>query len=591
MPVVPVRPVLERIPLRSRIRFRILLALLAVAVSAVVVTGAAQYALASLVMKEKVAQGNLQIARRAAGEIGLYVRSSLSDLRAVEQGILPIRDLWVRDLVLENTVTIHRQFRMISLVSPTGEVRASSALENADSRVPAELVRRAASGQDVALSAVQLSSDSLPYMTVALPGRGGGTDRAIVVAELMLRDVWAMVDGISFGESGSAMLLSGDGILIAHPDKTRVLGPAEGSVVASSVLGSSRRASYSLSAGDDGLPTLVSVWPVEEVDWYVVVQQSLADAYVPLGSMLANAGVTVLGFVAVALLASLVLARRFSAPLAMLLAGTERIRAGDLSHRIPIKTGDEIGRLSHAFNAMVRDLEERSERLSAYQEQLRSLASELALTEARERKRIAAEIHDRIGQALALTRIKLGLLAAGPLDVEQAKIARETLPILEEVIQDTRTLIFSVSSPLLYEVGLGAALDRLVEQFSGEHGALFRYEECGEIPGLNVDVSVLLFDAVKELLVNAVKHSRARNVRVVAGTRAGAVRLRVGDDGIGFLPGDPGRRGSSGYGLFSVRERLQYIGGTMEIASRRGRGTLVTLTVPITAEPRTGAAP
>src|SRR3990172_414866 len=94
----------DRIPLRRRIRFRFLLALLGVAVSAVVVTGLAQYLLSSGVMKENVAQRNLQIARRAASEIALYVRSSLSELRSVEQSILPIRDPWVRDLVLENTV-------------------------------------------------------------------------------------------------------------------------------------------------------------------------------------------------------------------------------------------------------------------------------------------------------------------------------------------------------------------------------------------------------------------------------------------------------------------------------------------------------
>jgi signal transduction histidine kinase len=586
----PVRPAAGRLPLRRRIGFRILLAILAVAVSAVVVTGIAQYALASAVMRENVAQRNLQIARRAAGEIGLYIRSSFADLTAVEQGILPIRDPWVRDLVLENTVTIHRQFRLISVVGATGTIRASSALDDSE-EVPEALVRRAIDGGGPALSPVELSADSLPYMTVALPARGGGADRTVVVAELMLRDVWDMVDGISFGDSGSAMLLSGDGLLIAHPDKTRVLSRVGGSVVASSVLDSPRRSSYTLRAGDDGLPTLVAVCPVQEVGWYVVVQQSLKDAYVPLGSLLANAGATVLVFVLVAALASFYLARRFSAPLERLVGGTERIRAGDLSHRIPVGSEDEIGRLSHAFNAMVQDLEERSERLSAYQQELRSLASQLALTEARERKRIAAEIHDRIGQALALTRIRLGLLARSGLGEEQAKVVGETLPLLEAVIQDTRTLIFSVSSPLLYEVGLGAALERLVEQFGAEGKAVFRYVERRELPKLETDVAVLLFDAVKELLVNTVKHAGARNVRVAASVRDGQVRLRVGDDGIGFEPGDPGRRGSSGYGLFSLKERLRYVGGDMEIRSRRGRGTLVTLTAPLRAGIGEGAGP
>jgi signal transduction histidine kinase len=157
----------------------------------------------------------------------------------------------------------------------------------------------------------------------------------------------------------------------------------------------------------------------------------------------------------------------------------------------------------------------------------------------------------------------------------------ETIPLLEKMIQDTRTLIFSVSSPLLYEVGLNAALERLVEQFCDEHEASFSFVERSAVPKLDADLSVLLFDSAKELLVNAVKHSRATAVRVSLSARSDQVQVRVADNGVGIPAGEAGQERPAGFGLFSVKERLEYIGGTMEICSRRDRGTLVTLAVPV----------
>jgi PAS domain S-box-containing protein len=696
-------PPAGRIPFRLRIRVRILLVFLAVTISAVLITVSVHQLLARTVMRNNLRERNLQVARIAASKISQYMRSSLNDLRALDQIVVPVRDPWTLDLIIENTVTIHRQFASISLVSATGDILASSALDNSRVPFPGQVVVDALRTGLLTLSDVRLSEDATPTMFVAVPALGVLVGRGALVAELELREVWDEVDAISIGTTGQALLLSANGTLIAHRDKTRILTSALGSAAATAALGSSRAGSVSEERAEDGSRILLAAAQVEverDVRWYIVVEQALHEAYVPLSQMLTATGLAMLGFILVAVASSFMVAGLFATPLARLLAGTERIRAGDLAHRIRIETDDEVGRLSLSFNAMVGDLEERSRslasseakyrllteslsdiifsldaqgrivyanpqaerilglsprvlegqsaegflaassadgapldqphevvvtatdgsrvvlevklvrsqvagpaadggvayygvarditerkeaeaRLATYQQELQTLTLQLSLTEARERKRIAAEIHDRIGQSLAFARIKLGQLAGGRLAKGQAELVREALPLLEQVIQDTRSLIFRVSSPLLYELGLSAALERLVEQFTSQHAVAMTYVEAGPIPKLETDVAVVLFDAVKELLANVVKHAGARNVRVTVSAADARLHFEVEDDGVGFDPKAPRRPDAGGYGLFSVRERIQYMRGQMEVDTCIGRGTHVTLDVPI----------
>ena len=201
------------------------------------------------------------------------------------------------------------------------------------------------------------------------------------------------------------------------------------------------------------------------------------------------------------------------------------------------------------------------------------------MAEARERKKIASEIHDRIGQSLALARIKLGTLTGYNLDPKIAEQVVGTSKLLEQIIQDTRNLIFSVSSPLLYEVGLSAALERLVEQFHDEQPLNFVYLNGEGEAKLDTDVSVLLFDSVRELMVNAVKHSKGTSCRVAMRSNDDAVTISVTDDGVGYGENSAGASKKS-YGLFSIRERLDHIGGNMTITSGSTGGTTVRLAVP-----------
>jgi signal transduction histidine kinase len=224
--------------------------------------------------------------------------------------------------------------------------------------------------------------------------------------------------------------------------------------------------------------------------------------------------------------------------------------------------------------------------VAAYQDNLRSLASSLSLAEERERRRLAVYLHDQIGHTLALANIRLGELQKSlPSQCPGFPTAEleKAGSLLEQAIRDTHSLTFKISSPILYELGLDAALEWLTEQVQKDHGISPRFISDGRTDHLDDDVRVLLFQAVNELLVNVVKHAQSKNVEVSIRREGANLKVEVGDDGLGFqMPHtEPHLRERCGFGLFSIRERLRPYGGVLEVQSEPGAGTHVILTVPL----------
>ncbi len=240
----------------------------------------------------------------------------------------------------------------------------------------------------------------------------------------------------------------------------------------------------------------------------------------------------------------------------------------------------------------VEDITEKKEaegKIERYQEELRSLASELSLAEERERRRIANVLHDNIGQILALSKIKLGSLLDSVVSPESRAEVEAVRQLIEQAIKYARSLTFELSPPILYELGFEAALEWLGEQMQEQHGFVFTFNKDDEPKPMDEEAGVFLFMSVRELLVNIAKHAGAKHVRVVVRKSGEDIAIEVEDDGVGFSTGT-GDREFAGYGLFSIRERLKHLGGSMEIASSRGKGTRVLLVAPsrIKKHPRRG---
>jgi two-component system, NarL family, sensor kinase len=221
--------------------------------------------------------------------------------------------------------------------------------------------------------------------------------------------------------------------------------------------------------------------------------------------------------------------------------------------------------------------------LLRYQEELRSLAAELALSEERERRRIAQALHDRIGQVLALINIKIGAMLAPPQTGQLKNELREIRRLVSDCIAETRSLTFDLSPPILYELGFGAALEWLAERIQQQYGVNV---EIGGYPKnipLSTEWQATLFNATRELLVNVGKHAKTKSARVsLRKTRTEIIAL-VEDRGVGMNTerSKNEKSGGDGFGLFSIRERFGIMGGRFELSSRRGKGTSISLYIPL----------
>ncbi|HKT33910.1 MAG TPA: response regulator, partial [Nitrospira sp.] len=237
---------------------------------------------------------------------------------------------------------------------------------------------------------------------------------------------------------------------------------------------------------------------------------------------------------------------------------------------------------------------ERTQELVQSQDRLRALATELNLAEQRERKRLAAELHDHLQQMLVLCKLKLGqgmrMPHAAPRAVE---IMRQTDDVLAEALEYTRTLVADLSPPVLHEHGLAAGLIWLANQMKRHDLKVTIRVPEAEI-SLPEDQAVLLFQSVRELLINASKHARSSEAHVVLVRDDASLRIEVTDNGVGFdaaaPPADAGQGTlSSKFGLFSIRERMKALGGTFELRSFKGKGTTATLSLPVPESGHTSA--
>ncbi len=242
----------------------------------------------------------------------------------------------------------------------------------------------------------------------------------------------------------------------------------------------------------------------------------------------------------------------------------------------------ELRQTNAVLQQQITEHERAQREIEAYQCQLRKLAADLSLTEARERRAIASDLHDHIGQALAFIRMKISGFQGEAMFCGFEQSISEILTLLDQTIQYTRTLTFEISPPILYELGLGASLEWLGEQFTKKHGLRVDVVSATPLGKLPEQVELFAFKSVQELLANALKHAHAQCVRVTLRRTANRLDAIVEDDGDGF---DATRTtidsSNGGFGLFSIRERLMHLGGFIQIKSTPGQGARVTISIPL----------
>jgi len=248
-----------------------------------------------------------------------------------------------------------------------------------------------------------------------------------------------------------------------------------------------------------------------------------------------------------------------------------------------------------------RNLRANKEARENYNKMLKKLSIKLTLAEERERRRIATGLHDSTCQDLAYAKIKLGHLISNEAssNKDSNKNSNESIDTLNEVsklisnaIKETRQLVFELSPPILYEFGYKAALESLADNISRKHDLKIIIQSNQQIIPIKRELEILIYQSIRELLINVVKHAQARNIDIDIKNKSNQIDISIKDDGIGFkneksiknknlaIPNDD----FTGFGLFSIKERLESMGGALNINpspnNQGNQGTEVYLSIP-----------
>jgi PAS domain S-box-containing protein len=230
----------------------------------------------------------------------------------------------------------------------------------------------------------------------------------------------------------------------------------------------------------------------------------------------------------------------------------------------------------------ISELVDAEENLKDINEQLGLLTTELIMTEERERRKISVDLHDNIGQTLALTKIKLESLKQPTLTDEFAIILDQIEDLVNQSIQQARSLMTELSPSILYELGFTEAIEWLIEQMEADYGLQIILKNDLKKRTLDEEVQVLIFRAVRELLLNVVKHARTSQAYLTLQAIGKNILITVKDKGTGFDIDNINEttKVNRGFGLLSIKERIKHIGGLVEIRSSKRYGTCVTLVAP-----------
>ena len=253
-------------------------------------------------------------------------------------------------------------------------------------------------------------------------------------------------------------------------------------------------------------------------------------------------------------------------PILDLVATTKRVGSGDLAARAKRWAKDEIGVLADAFNTMVDDLEESQATIDEKEAARTRLLEQLITAQEEERKRIARELHDGVGQALNSLTLGISALAQVENRDDALAMAADLRGVTDETLQTVRQLSRGLRPSILDDLGLGEAL----RHYGAEFGNLypqFRVDTHIDIPGrLNPTVETALYRMVQESMTNAARHSDGRTISVVVSQREGWTQAIIEDDGNGF-------------DVEAVQRASEMLGGRVQFESS-SQGTTVFIEVP-----------
>lgn len=249
------------------------------------------------------------------------------------------------------------------------------------------------------------------------------------------------------------------------------------------------------------------------------------------------------------------------------------------------KNGDFAGKRGVCYDITKRKqaeiaLKENVQKIQNYQKRLKSLNKEITLVQERERRRIAENLHDSLGQTLSLAFLKLSSIDTEDCSSDAKKTLYETSDLINIAISESRSLTYDLSPPILYELGLIPAIKWKLEQI--EEKKDIKTYLIGEDQKINLDkdYNIFIYRIVCELFANTIKHAKANSIEVEIIANNKICQIIVSDNGVGFNNDLNTTTTNSGFGLLSITERLDSIQGKIEIESEPNKGTKAIITIP-----------
>jgi signal transduction histidine kinase/ligand-binding sensor domain-containing protein len=258
--------------------------------------------------------------------------------------------------------------------------------------------------------------------------------------------------------------------------------------------------------------------------------------------------------------------------------GWHHVRTANLERR-----NRELLALKEQRERALEEAHRSGEALKLAYEQLRRLTGRLEAAKEDERKRIARELHDEMGQALTAAKINLQLLPGVPDAEERGRRIGDTVALVDRMIQHVRTLSLDLRPPLLDELGLIPAVRGYLEALAQRSGIKIEVEADALAEPLSPEIEITTFRVIQEALTNVLRHAQARGTRVRLRREPPWLGVTVADDGNGFDVEEALGRAAGGHhlGLLGIRERVEGLGGSVEFDSAAGRGTEIRVRVPL----------
>lgn len=427
----------------------------------------------------------------------------------------------------------------------------------------------------------------------------------------------SLLQPFRFGERGSTDLIDSRGTVIATTDAGRRYTQGdhgqfiEGLIRARKPAAGTCHGCHEPGVVRGRVREVLAFVPLSVVPWGIAIRQPEDEAFAALAAL--RRRLLLLGPVVLALAALFAwgAARSIRKPIRVLTRAAERIAAGEMGQAIPPLGEDEVGRLGRSLERMREALKESLEaigranqdlegRVEERTRELKRLYRELSEREQgrarllrkvigaqeEERKRVARELHDETSQSLAA--LVMGLetaLTTLPPGAARDRL-HETKAIAVRALEELHRLLLDLRPSVLDDLGLTSAIRWCAERHLKPLGIAVRCEFAGLERRLPPEVETALFRVVQEAVTNIAKHAEAETVLIQCTADARQVTIEIEDDGRGFEPQAlvPSRETGTGLGLAGIRERVELLGGTVEIESAPGQGMRIALSVPFGGE-------